>query len=580
MSTPSRRAAQPGRGAPDRSLLLRRTLPAVAVAFVAFVIGVVCGAGHDTSARDLVTAYAKAWNRGDYARMYASVDAATQRRLPVLDFADAHRAAMVTATGTRLTTGKPRRQGDAWAIPVTVRTRSFGVVRGSVLVSTDGEGEKTRIVWAPNLTFPGVRRGEELTRQTQMPPRANILARDGTALTKDGQRGGTLGPISAETVGAIGPIPAGRRQEAEALGYPPDAQVGTSGLELALDTRLAGTPGGRLLAGSRVLASGPAKRAKDVTSTIDPAIEQTAITALGGRDGGVLAMKPRTGEIVAFAGSAYSVLQPPGSTFKLVTVTGALNAKIVKPSDTFPIETAATLSGVRLSNAGGEACGGTLAQSFAESCNSVFAPMGAKLGPQGLYRQAVLYGFNRSPGIPGAATSTIPPPDQLGDDLNVGSSAIGQGEVQATPLQMAWVSAAIANRGRLPRLTLDTADVHGRAPTTPTSTRGVALIVQTLMLGAVQYGTGTAAQIPGVKVAGKTGTAELRSTQCSPDQDPSECGTGGPEDTDAWFTAYAPTATPKVAVGVMLIGAGAGGDTAAPVAHDVLVTALGPNAAR
>ena len=585
MASPSRppvRAARPasrpavGRGA---SPLVRRALPVVAVAVAAFGIGVVCGAGSDDPAQSAVAKFAKAWTRGDYAAMYAAVDEKTRRAMKVQAFTDAYQRAAATATTRRLIAGNPKETDQGWEIPVYVQTRSFGPVKSTVLVKTKGDDDP-KIAWHPNLTFPGVQGGESLTRQTELPPRANLLARDNTPLTKDGQRGGTLGPVSAEIVGQLGPIPADERQQYAQMGYPENATIGTSGLERALEDKLVGIPGGRLLAGGRVLGSAKPVAAKPVRTTIDPKIEQSAITALANTNllGGVVAIKPSTGEILALAGVAYSTLQPPGSTFKIVTVTGALTAGIVKPSDSFPVESYHLLSGVKLNNANGEQCGGTLGQSFAESCNSVFGPLGAKLGPQKLYDTAELFGFNRDPGIPGAQTSTIPPPAELGDDLNVGSAAIGQGEVQATALQMGWVSTAIANRGRLPRLTLDYETGQKPTPTTPVASKKVALQVQQLMIDVVEYGTGTSAQIPGVSVAGKTGTAELRSTHpCdAEDADPDNCSDeSSTEDTDAWFTAYAPTSKPKVAVGVMLISAGAGGDTAAPVAQQVLSSALG-----
>src|SRR5207253_11461334 len=136
--------------------------------------------------------------------------------------------------------------------------------------------------------------------------------------------------------------------------------------------------------------------------------------------------------------------QPPGSTMKIITATGALEAGIVKLSDTFPIATSATIEGYTLHNAGGEACGGTFLNAFAVSCNSVFAPLGARLGAKRLVDVAERFGFNQQPSIPGAAEPTIPSARNIGDDLAVGSSAIGQGAVQASALEMTDVGATIA----------------------------------------------------------------------------------------------------------------------------------------
>ena len=118
---------------------------------------------------------------------------------------------------------------------------------------------------------------------------------------------------------------------------------------------------------------------------------------------------------------------------KIITATGALQAGITTLSTTYPIQTSATIDGYTLQNAGGEACGGTLLNAFAVSCNSVFAPLGVKLGAARLVRIAERFGFDQPPSIPGAAESLIPSASSIGDDLAVGSSAIGQGLVQTTP---------------------------------------------------------------------------------------------------------------------------------------------------
>src|SRR5262249_7671344 len=143
---------------------------------------------------------------------------------------------------------------------------------------------------------------------------------------------------------------------------------------------------------------------------------------------------------------------------------------------------------------------------------SVFTPLGVKLGAARLVQTAESFGFNHAPGLVGAATSSIPPASKLSGELDIGSTAIGQGEVLATPLQMALVASTIADGGRRPEPTLldhQPPRFAGRA-----IPEQVARTVRRLMIGVVRSGTGTASAISGVTVAGKTGTAELQ-TPCS-----------------------------------------------------------------
>jgi cell division protein FtsI/penicillin-binding protein 2 len=278
--------------------------------------------------------------------------------------------------------------------------------------------------------------------------------------------------------------------------------------------------------------------------------------------------------VLAAAGIGLSGLQPPGSTFKIITLAGALRHRTTTTKASFPVENFTTIEGVRLENANGEACGGSLIETFAESCNTVFAPLGAKLGAERLVQTAEDFGFNAPPGIDGAAESTIPAAAEIGDDLAVGSTAIGQGRVQATALQMGIAAATIAERGRRPLPTLLARAGPRFVAAIPAAT---ARAVARGMREVVQDGTGTAAAIPGIRVAGKTGTAELRSTVPPPVQAgvtsiaplPSDT-----TDTTAWFAAYAPVVRPRVAVGIFLTEAGAGGTTAAPAAKVILQAAL------
>lgn len=573
------------RGADRSRQTRRRRLAALAVVGVtAVAAGALWLLPGGPDERGAVRDYARAWERADWPALRATLTGAQREAHSAADLAGRYRAALRTATASRLSTGAPRDEGDGrWRLPVVVTTRAFGAVRGDVLLDVVDEDGDARIRWRPELVFPGLGAGEQLRRTTTMPERADLLARDGTPLAQGPNRVSPLGPAAQAIVGALGPVPADRQARAAALGYPADAQVGITGLERIFDERLAGTPGGELRAGVRLLARRAPRKAAPVRTTIAPSVQEAAVAALAGRLGGVVALRPRSGEVLAAAGIGFSGLQPPGSTFKIITAAGALQAGVTTLGDAFPYQTSATLSGVELQNADGESCGGTLTVAFAKSCNSVFGPLGAKLGAERLVATAEAFGFNRPTGIPGAATASIPPADEIGDDLAVGSTAIGQGRVQATALQMAIVAATIGLDGRRPEVTLDPERWRGAAPTHQAVPARVARQVERLMLSVVRGGTGAAAALPGVPVAGKTGTAELTSTQttCTPaPADPSSCPAPDPSDTsdtDAWFAAYAPagrSTPPRVAVGVLLVGAGHGGDTAAPAARQVLQAAL------
>jgi len=550
----------------------RRFAPLAATAVLSLLAGTVVGARHVPAEHRAVAQFALDWQRGDYAGMYALLSDDARRRVTLPQLRRSYAAAADALTLQSVRTGRVRDDGDVVQVPVVLRTRMFGRLYGMLAVPTGkSDAAGAGVDWSPALLFPGLSRGERLRRTTQMPPRAALEADDGSVIAGGPQRTSTLGPAVTQVAGSVGPAPAKRHAELAAAGVPANASVGLTGLELEFDAQLRGTPGGTLYAGTRELARKPPVKAAPVRTTIDPAVQRAAVAALGDTYGGVVAMQPRTGAVLALAGIAQSAPQPPGSTFKIVTLTGVLEHKLVSRTATFPYETQTEIEGVAIQNANGESCGGTLEASFADSCNSVFAPLGAKLGATALVATAERYGFNQSPVLKSAATSTIPAAAEIGDALAVGSSAIGQGKVQATPLQMAVVAATIADDGERPIPTL----LHGATPRhVRVTTRAVARTINAYMRSVVAGGTGAAAAIPGVAVAGKTGTAELRDTVPPNGADTTDGDSDQGADTDAWFTSFAPANKPRIVVCVLLPANGAGGDTAAPVARQVLLAGL------
>jgi cell division protein FtsI/penicillin-binding protein 2 len=547
-----------------RRRLLTRAVPIGGLAIAAFAAGAVWATAPGRAEEHMVTRYVTAWERDDYGQMYGLLDPGSRRRTSGSAFVDDLRSTAALATLTALRAGHVSGpSGNSITVRMRVVTRLWGTLHETLHVSLTGSGSGARIHLANALLFPGLLPGETLGRRVALPPRGTLLASDRTPLAEGPDRFSPIPDVAEQIVGLLGPIPSDEVSTYIALGYPATATVGLNGLERIFQSRLAGKPGGQLLAGRRVLASSKPIEGTPVHTTINPALERATVSASGGQYAGIAVMNPRTGALEALAGIAFSAPQPPGSTMKIITSTGALQAGIVKLSTPFPIETSATVDGYTLQNASSEACGGTLLNAFAVSCNSVFVPLGVQLGAARLVATAQRFGFDHPSSIPGAAESVIPSASTIGDALAVGSSAIGQGLVQTTPLEMTDVAATIAMGGRRPIPTL----LAGQKPRfVRVTTPHVAHEVQEMMEAVVSFGTGTSAQIPGVVVAGKTGTAELRDTGTP--------GASTTQNTDAWFVAYAPVGHPRFVVGALFPNQGYGGAAAAPPVREILATAL------
>ncbi|WP_239309999.1 MULTISPECIES: penicillin-binding protein 2 [unclassified Frankia] len=385
----------------------------------------------------------------------------------------------------------------------------------------------------------------------------------------------------------------------------------SAGLERSQNDFLSGEDQRLFVSKVSDLVTGREQRGGSIVTTLVPQIQQVATTALGNRKGAVVALDPKTGEILAMvtnptydptplashnettASKAAQALNtdpdkpllnratqetyPPGSTFKVIAAAAALAAghhleeRIAAP-DQLQLPQSKTV----LPNFAGERCGDgqtdTLIHALTISCNTAFAKLGIDLGHDALRAQAEAFGFNATvPDFPLAQVASVYPTASL-DGAQTAQSAIGQFDDKVTPLQMAQVAAAIGNNGVMMRPYLvaellgpDLKAISRTEPEVykrPVSAE-VAANLNTMMQSVVTSGTGTKAQIPGVAVAGKTGTAEH----------------GDNEPPHAWFIGFAPAVNPTVAIAVIVENGGGelstGGAVAAPVAQQVMKAALG-----
>jgi peptidoglycan glycosyltransferase len=422
--------------------------------------------------------------------------------------------------------------------------------------------------------------------------RGAVLTSDGVVLARSVPQGDLFsreypaGTLAAHVIGYYSP------------------QLGRAGVEAALDRELAGERSFESFADAVDAAAGLPVTGNDVVLTIDSRVQAAAEAQLQGRRGSIVAIDPATGAVLAMASSptfepatvedqwqalstesmpaplvnrAVDSLYPPGSTFKIVTLTGALADGVVTPSTAYSGRSPIEIGGADVTNYGGGSYGATtVREATRRSINTVYAQVAVDLGAEGLVSQAESFGFSQEPPIEIPAEASWMSRPDLMTTWELAWAGVGQpvGEHEGpigpsvTPLQMALVAAGLGNDGVVMRPHL-VERVVGHAGQTLTSTtpeewtRAVdaetAGIVRDIMVEVVRSGTGTRASIPGVSVAGKTGSAEV----------------GKDVQTHAWFICFAPAEDPVIAVAVVLEEAGTGGRNAAPAAKVVLETALG-----
>jgi beta-lactamase class D len=565
---------------PRRRLRRGLTIAALLLTIAAIGTGAIYAFRGDTSIpgvthrgpdpRLVVRTFATAWAAGDYRTMYRQLTAQARRAEPYPAFARAYGAAASEATlGSVSFRGGERVEGGVGYAPIALHTRLFGVQRTDLTLPVVQVANRYRVAWTKQMTWPGLTSGEHLARRVIAPDsRGAILARDMTVLARgpaDAREYPQGAPFALITGYVAAPTTPAERRARVRAGWTGDSRYGQGGLEQSLDGALGGAPRVDLVAvgssGRRLLARHHGRRPRSVVTTLDASLQETATALLAGQQGGIVVLDARSGALRAAAGLALDGLQPPGSTFKIVTASAALTSHTATLDTYFEPEHYALLGGFKLRNFHGELCGGTLIDSFAHSCNSVFAPLAIQIGAEGMAGMANAYGFSRPQQIAyPVAQSVMPRPVLLDTDAGLGVTGIGQGGVTATPLQMASVAQVIAARGVLhpPWLArLPHAQSDQSAPRRVIS-RTVADEVAEMMRAVVSYGTGTQAQSSIATVNGKTGTAEV-----------------GPDTkSDAWFTGYAPAEAPKVVVSVLIVHGGVGGTVAAPLARQMIEAAL------
>lgn len=345
----------------------------------------------------------------------------------------------------------------------------------------------------------------------------------------------------------------------------------------------------------------------DVHTTLLPSAQQTALDALAGQPGSVVAVEPQTGKVRAMVSvppydpgripdalgrfnkepssplldRATQSGYQPGSAMKVVTATAALDSGEFTPGSVVNGDSGIPIDGVPLANSGGASFGPIdLTTALTNSVNTVWAQVAEELGTEVYFEYMDRFGFTRDPEIDLPDEGLFPSgvydgADLLGpnDPIDIGRVAIGQERLLVTPLQMAEVAAAVANGGEMmrPQLWEKVVDPDGRVvrrmdPKVQAEVMEpeTAETLNEMMQNVVNEGTGTAAALSGIEVAGKTGTAEVPGRE--------SCG-GLPN--QAWFIGFAPATDPQVAVAATIeCTSGQGGTVAAPIAKAVMESVL------
>ena len=450
------------------------------------------------------------------------------------------------------------------------------------------------VVWTSRWTVfqAGALNNDVLNRRTLIDElkikRGRIIADDGTVLARSV-------PAVGGTYSRFYPT---SNLFAHAVGYSIAAQGRSAGLERSRGDALRGVQTGLSSIFGQLT---PRRVGDDVYTSLDPKAQRVALQGLAGRAGSVVALDPRTGAVKVMValpdyndnhpdakGPSVSTFNratqsgyPPGSTFKVVTATAAIDSGQFTPNSVVNGNSPKTISGVPLSNDLNQSFGPiTLTKALTYSVNTVWAQVAEQVGRATMTKYMKRFGFYAKPPLdyppeqiaesrPYSPTGRAYPPASPREDI--GRIGIGQGGLAVTPLQMAMVASAVADGGKLmtPRLATKAVDQDGRTVQTykpsvmsQVMSPSTAAQVTQMMKNVVEEGTGTPAQLGNISVAGKTGTAQV--------------GIVGSNLTQPWFIGFAPVGDPKVAVAVTVerTQGGFGGTVAAPIAKQVIETLL------
>ena len=569
----------------------RRSLFLCAYALALVLLGACTSSAGDDAPEppgpgDAAEQFVEAWGRQDAAAMSALFDTRTRRRFTALRVERWLTAVEETpgVEGFEVTLDEVDPPSEV--VDGSEASAGFSIVydvpdleepaelEGDLELTYNDGPDRWEVAWERGLLWPGVDGAVGMELQVEWPTRAPILDRKKRplAIGPIARRSYPNGSVAGTTVGHIGPLSAARAKQL-GEGRRPGDLAGASGLELAYEEVLAGKPSIQLWTVDRrgrelqIMGRERGRRGRSVRTTLDLDVQRAAELAYGSTTGGAVVMDPRTGDLLAVVSSspfdpnnyvgvadiepfnrALSGLYPPGSSLKVMTAAAALDTGVMEP--TTMLSGPKEYKGVRNFESGKyESI--SFAAALQYSVNTAFAQVAEELGAERLTRYAERFGFNEPVDMPlGAARSSFPFPDDLGD-LMWGS--IGQAQVLATPMQMSTIAATIANDGKRmePRISLGDKP-RGQRVVSKKTARDLTEMMENVVNG----GTGSAANLGVIQVAGKTGTAEV--------------SVEGKIKNHAWFICFVPSEKPVIAVAVVSELGGIGGQVAAPLAARIV----------